>query len=72
MTLGGQTIDPWGAYPLTLEGRPFEPFPWRINGLRAFFDQANRLLTLHNLYIKPGCYNRMSKKAANRPKVPRR
>ena len=57
---------------MTLEGRPFEPFPWRINGLRAFSGQANRLLTLHNLYIKPSCYNRVSKKAANRPKVPRR
>jgi hypothetical protein len=72
LTLGGQTIDPWGAYPLTLEGRPFAPFPWRINGLRAFSGQANRLLTLHNLYIKPSCYNRLSKKAANRPKMPRR
>ena len=55
---------------MTLEGRPFEPFPWRINGLRAFSGQANRLLTLHNLYIKPSCYNPVSKKAANRPKVP--
>ena len=57
---------------MTLEGRPFEPFPWRINGLRAFSGQANRLLTLHNRYLKPGSYNRVSKKAANRPKVPRR
>lgn len=57
---------------MTLEGRPSEPFPWRINGLRAFSGQANRLLTLHNRYIKPGSYNRVSKKTANRPKVPRR
>ena len=73
MTLEGQRIDTWGAYPLTLEGRPLRTFPWRDNGLRAFFGHANRVLTAFITFIyKPSGFNqRLAKKTATRPKLAR-